>query len=82
MGLPITAEVVQSGQHEAYPLYVWFIDHPDGPVWEEMDEAFDHWDDRTGPNLAFFVDPFQREGWAADFLRRVVDAECPFGNRA
>ncbi len=76
MGLPITAEVVQSGRQEAYPLYVWLIDHPEGPVWQEMDESFERWNDQTGPYLAFFVDPFQRKEWAMGFLARALDREA------
>lgn len=75
MGLPITAEIMQSGGHEAFPLYVWLIDGPDGPVWRELDESFDYWDERTGRGLAFFVDPFQKAAWAADFLPRVVGGD-------
>lgn len=74
MGHSITAEVVQRGKREAYPLYVWFIDDPDGPVWQEMDKAFDTWNARTGPHLAFFVDPFQREEWATSFLSEILDS--------
>lgn len=73
MGFSITADIVQGGRQEAYPFYVWFIDNPDGPVWEEMDAAFDHWSEHTGPHLAFFVDPFQRDEWAQDFLGHFLD---------
>ena len=72
MGFPITADIVGGGRHRTFPAYMWFVDQADGPVWQEMDQSFDEWDRRTGQQVAFFVDPFQRDDWALDFLRGIV----------
>jgi hypothetical protein len=73
MGFPINnPDIVRHGQPGAFPIYVWFLDVADGPVWEEMDEAFGRWDAFTGEHVAFFVDPFVKDAWAVAFVESVI----------
>jgi hypothetical protein len=73
MGFPITQQVLSGGSTREFAFYAWFIDRAGGPVWQEMDEAFDRWDRITGRHVAFFVDPFQKKEWALKFLQQVLD---------
>lgn len=71
MGIPATELFANNGKYQSYRIYVWLADKPDGPIWRLMDKEFDNFDRCTGKHVAFFVDPFQRSEWGADFLQQV-----------
>jgi len=54
----------------SYPFYVWFADGIENEIWNLMDTQFDYWHNKTEKNLAFFVDPFQKDEWAREHLTK------------
>jgi hypothetical protein len=69
MGLSPKGSPPNQCPHGDFPIYVWLADSQENIITNYMTENFDYLHNRTGENLAFFLDPFINDDWAREFLQ-------------